>query len=513
MSRFLSTLAAGLLLGCLVVPVAAQSLGLDMINTRRELSGRLWGSGSWIAFTIDEDEKDLNGDNDIRDTILCLSDMRTGNIQETGLAITYSLADTDSDWPVAISGDQVAVQVSEADNGGKDLNGNGTNNDDALALYNPRTRQAEYIGAAGRNPVFLGTKLYFVQPESAAKKDLNGDGDLRDQVLCSYDTTTRQHESLGMEAANGFHVAGDWIATETSEASQFARDLNDDKDLGDTVIQLYQISTKKWTNTHLAMAADVPVVLTSRLAAFGVLEVAQGDKDLNNDMDDKDAVCHVWDLAAGEATNTGVDCSGGLGADGTLVGFAATERSQGNKDLNGDMDSEDVVAFSFSLATKRAVSLKVDASGSLAVGGGKILISCGELDQNSQDLNRDKDTDDYVLLVYDPISNKVTNTAVAVDGDLVANEGTLAWKVLEGDQFDRDLNRDGDTDDLILCVMDLATGSYAATGWACGDYVCPTSRGVGFACLEEDQGSRDLNGDKDTDDEIVQLARKKAMGG
>ena len=70
-----------------LVPAAAQSLGVDLINTRRELSSRVWGSGHWMAFCVDEDEKDLNGDRDAEDTILCITDLRSVKTWELGIAM------------------------------------------------------------------------------------------------------------------------------------------------------------------------------------------------------------------------------------------------------------------------------------------------------------------------------------------------------------------------------------------------------------------------------------------
>jgi hypothetical protein len=517
MRRIRHLLAAAFLLGLLPLishPAGAQNnLGFDILSTRRELSGQMWGTGHWIAFCVEEDGRDLNRDGDDRDTILCVADLRTMTVHETGIAIEYGLSDDDEAWPVATSDDLIAVVMNEADNGGKDLNGNGTTTDDVLAIYNPSTRQRTVVGVDARNPVFLNNKVYFQQSEAVARKDLNGDGDARDVVLSVYDPATRQVESLGMECAMGFLAAGDWLLTRTSEAAQGNRDLNGDRDNQDEVAQLYQISQKKWINTTLESSFDV--ALTPKLAIVGVDERKQGNKDLNGDGDMLDVVAHIWDLTIADADpvahiiNTGQDCSGGVDADGGIAAFVTAEAAQGNKDLNMDQDTEDDVAQAFILAEKKVVNIGRDASGGIAVGAEKVAFVCSEIGQGDKDLNGDKDADDDVLLIYDPSANKVVNIGYAVDGDLACAEGTLGWRVLEQDQFDRDLNRDGDTDDSIVFLMDLNRGRFGSTGHAGGEYLHVNARGAGFAVLELDQGERDLNNDKDLDDEVMHIARIK----
>jgi len=503
-----------LLIPLLTVPAGAQqSLGLDVLNTRRELSGRMWGSGNWITFCMEEDGKDLNGDGDDRDTILCVADLRTLTVQETGMAIEYGLTDDDDAWPAAVSTDMIAVTMNEADNGGKDLNANGTTTDDVLALYNPMTKQRTVLGVAGRCPRFLNGKLYFLQKEAIARKDLNGDGDALDDVLSVYDPATKQVESLGMDCEGGYLAAGDWILTRTTELHQGNKDLNGDSDALDEVAQLYQISTKKWTNTTLESSGAV--ALSPKLAIVGVDEKKQGNKDLNGDKDVMDQVAYVWDLTSASAdavdhiTNTGQDCSGGVAADGEIASFVTSEAAQGAQDLNMDQDAEDDVAQVYQLSTKQVTNTARDASGGIAAGAGKVAFVCSEIAQGNRDLNTDKDADDDVLMVYDVAAHKILNVRYTVDGDLSCAEGTLAWRVLESDQFNRDLNRDGDTDDSVVFVMDLDKMTFASTGLVGGEYLCTTSRGASFAVSELDQGDRDLNGDKDDDDDVTHIVRIK----
>ena len=507
-----------LLVPLLMVPAGAQqSLGIDVFNTRRELSGRMWGSGNWITFCVEEDGRDLNADGDDRDTVLCVADLRTLMVQETGMAIEYGLSDDDDAWPAAVSNDLIAVTLNEADNGGKDMNGNGTATEDVLALYNPTTKQRTVLGVAARSPRFLNGKLYFLQKEAIARKDLNSDGDALDSVLSVYDPATKQIESLGMDCEGGYLAAGDWILARTTELHQGNKDLNGDRDMLDEVAQLYQVSTKTWTNTTLESSGAV--ALSSKLVIVGVDEKRQGNKDLNGDKDVMDQVAYVWDLnspaanapvnAADHITNTGQDCSGGVVADGEVAGWVTSEAAQSAQDLNMDQDTEDDVVQIYQLSTKTVTNTARDGSGGIAAGAGKIAFVCSEIAQGNRDLNLDKDSDDDVLMIYDVAANKILNVRYTVDGELGCAEGTLVWRVLESDQFNRDLNRDGDTDDSVALVMDLEKMSYVSTGLAAGEYLCATARGASFAVSEVDQGDRDLNGDKDDDDDVLNIVRIK----
>src|SRR5688572_17830864 len=202
-----------LLLGALLTvlppalgPVSAQSFRVSVANLRREPAGRIWGAGNWMAFSMDEEAVDLNRDGDKVDSVLTLVDQRTLAVHDTGIAIDFGLADDEDDWPIAFSGDLAAVQVSEADQGKRDLDGNGSPTENVLALYDATTRQLTNLGVTGRRPAFLGGRLYFSQPEPIARKDLNADGDTGDLVLCVYDPATRQTQSLGMECGDGFQA-------------------------------------------------------------------------------------------------------------------------------------------------------------------------------------------------------------------------------------------------------------------------------------------------------------------
>ena len=138
-----------------------------------------------------------------------------------------------------------------------------------------------------------------------------------------------------------------------------------------------------------------------------------------------------------------------------------------------------------------------------------------EVEEDKTDLNRDGDTDDTVLHVFDDELGTAVNTRLAA-GALAAGEPSLLqlpvstdervfFLVPESDQG-RDLNRDGDLLDDVLHSYDARTGVSRGTSLASsfdanhveGDYVA-------FRVDERRQGA-DLNGDGDTEDGILFVA-------
>lgn len=518
--RLLAPLLPLALVVGLAVPVIAQTLGFDVMNTRREISGRMWGSGHLVLFCVEENEaNDYNEDGDARDAGLFVGDLRSLTTTSTGIAVSYNLTDNERDWPAAAAPELglVAVQWSEAENGEKDVNNNGRATDDVLCIYNVATKQKTWLGSGGSQPTWSGGKLYFAQPESPVGRDLNGDGDLRDFVLCFYDPKTGQVQSLGAECSTGFRVAGDWAATMTSEAGQGNRDLNFDRDANDRVVQLYQLSARRWLNTGLESAyePEVQIRLTPKLCAIGTNEANQGGKDLNGDGDVSDCVLQVVTLPANgsdplQTFNSAQDCSGGIQAHDNLTAIITSEKAQHKRDLNGDKDAEDDVVQTFTLGAQAIQDTGLEGAEGIYLSAGKVAVPVSEASQSDRDLNGDKDVDDYVLHLYDAVRNKISNTKVTVEQALLGNEGTLIWRVSEMDQADRDLNRDMDTDDSIVAVMDMATGHWSVTGYATMlSEMWPVARGCVFALSEMDQGGRDINNDGEMDDDVVVMLRKK----
>jgi len=511
--RPLTRIALSLVLVAAVVPAAGQSLKPLPFNTKQPIVGHMWTAGSWAAFCMEETNRSLNGDEDTEDTVLVFVDLRTMSLVPTGLALDFTEVDNEESPPVAFGKGYAAFLVSEADQGGRDLNGDGKANGNVVGIVNLANRQSTNLGFAAHYLRFREDTLYFVRSEADAKQDLNGDRDLRDQVLSSYDPINRKFESLGMEADLGVGAAGDWIVTYTSESAQGGRDQNGDGDTLDVVAMLYSLSQKNWRSSGLEASGGG--VLTPKLFAAGVEEGRQGKQDLNRDGDATDTVCVVYDLNTGKLFNTGQECGGGIAADDTVVGLVTRERMQGpqdpaRQDLNKDGDNKDDVLQIYVLGSESVRNPGWDASGGIAAAGGRIAFSCDEMNQGKKDLNRDRDALDLVLMIYDPITNAVKSLGIATEGPLIAAGSRVAFKVPEADQRDTDLNGDRDLEDLVVHVMDVASEAPYNTRLASGQQMGIGPQAVVFPVSEFDQGNADLNGDRDADDDIGYVIRLSA---
>ena len=121
----------------------------------------------------------------------------------------------------------------------------------------------------------------------------------------------------------------------------------------------------------------------------------------------------------------------------------------------------------------------------------------------SGSLNGDGDTDDEVVQLVDGLGATenlgIAGRALAMSADIVAAV------VPEADEDDTVLNGDGDTDDGVLFIYDLATTSWSNSGLASADTLRVTGSRVAFVVPEADQGAGPLNGDGDSDDGIAHV--------
>jgi Tol biopolymer transport system component len=126
-------------------------------------------------------------------------------------------------------------------------------------------------------------------------------------------------------------------------------------------------------------------------------------------------------------------------------------------------------------------------------------------------LNGDTDTTDRVVQLWrgDSRAENLGRAAVAV----ALSEQRLAALVSEDAEGQTDLNGDGDTKDLVVETHPVATaGDWTNLGQA-ADHVDVAGDIVAFTTPEAAQGNRDLNGDGDTLDRVVQVYDAAADGG
>ena len=198
--------------------------------------------------------------------------------------------------------------------------------------------------------------------ESGEAVDLNGDGDTADEVLAVHGVSAPAGSWIETAtAADRVEATGDAVALATAEAAQGSVDLSGDGDASDRVLQVFDAATQTLTNT----GAEVEEFATgSHLIALRTAESAQG-VDLNGDGDLGDFVLQVFDLTTSTLLNSGqtaIPCDQEACDPRTpyrvlddTVRFLTLESAQG-EDLNGDGDTDDVILqiFNAGLASSGA---------------------------------------------------------------------------------------------------------------------------------------------------------------
>ncbi len=298
--------------------------------------------------------------------------------------------------------------------------------------------------------------LTFTVSEFLEGSDLNADGDTADFVLHVHDVRSGKITNLGLDTviSSGFmcdfpelyfQLDGSLVAFAVSERGQGNRDLNADGDTEDFVLHVHDARTGVTSNLGLALSnigdskrTGLVFWLSGDLVALAVSEMAHGESDLNTDGDAEDLALHVHDTRSGITTNLGLavpwtDCCPRLlspqiypQVDGDLVAFVVPEAHQGGMDLNGDGDASDGVLHVYD------ARVRVTTNVGLANGAGSWFTSTNfQFDGNwlaftvpeeNEDLNRDGDTEDWILHVADltrvetpPFARGDTNTDNTID--------------------------------------------------------------------------------------------------
>lgn len=187
-------------------------------------------SAERLVFAVGEARQggtDLDGDGDASDAVAHVIELDEGGVHDTRLALSES-----SYYPMAVAERQTALLVSEAANGGRDLNGDGDLDDDVLHVVGANLRLRPWnIGLAGGSYYagrmqWAGDELLFVVPERNQRQDRNGDGDTEDVVLHRLDSTGT---ATSVELASGtFAVRKQVVVLAVAEAAQGFDDLDGD---------------------------------------------------------------------------------------------------------------------------------------------------------------------------------------------------------------------------------------------------------------------------------------------
>ncbi len=203
--------------------------------------------------------------------------------------------------------------------------------------------------------------------------------------------------------------------------------------------------------------------------------------------------------------NVGLDGVGILFDNGRVV-FRVSEDRQGETDLNGDGDTSDFVPHLFNVRTGVITNVGLAAIlGSLDRNWATLVVR--EENQAATDLNGDGDTDDRVLHVFNLATGAITNVGLAVQS-FQLDKGRVAFTVPESNQAATDLNGDGDTDDRVLHLFNAKTGAVTNLGFDISR-VFIDNKWIVFEVREANQAATDLNGDDDAFDRVLHLLNLK----
>jgi hypothetical protein len=362
-----------------------------------------------LAFSVDESRQgntDLDGDGDAVDLVVHAYDARADAIFDTGLATRG--------YAPLVAGTLVVVEVDEAGQGNTDLNGDGDAFDDCALGFDIATGTVVNFHAAidgvCANDLVIGLA---VNEALQGETDLDGDGEISGVTLFVIDTATLTVRNLALQMSDrrAMTAIGAQLAFSVGENNGAPRDLNGDGDTRDQVLFVHDSSTGMTTNLRLAIS-DVQFFPFRESAAQLCFTVRESDQraDLNGDGDLGDRVFHVYDSTDGSVTNLGVGANefvGAITASASLFGFRVSESGQGNRDANGDGDTDDRIVYVYDFVRRSLHGTRVAATGEPAVGDGFALFGASEARQGGHDLNRDGDAFDNVVQTFrrvDPAS-------------------------------------------------------------------------------------------------------------
>lgn len=277
---------------------------------------------------------------------------------------------------------------------------------------------------------------------------------------------------------------GHLVAALVSETTQ-GQDLNEDGDLGDRILHLYDAKKRKVTNLGLE---GWPLNFGEDFVAFEVPEYETG-QDVDGDGHLWGYVLHVSDVQRRTVYNLGLPAPGKILSKGrSLIFGMPTNNSTAIYDVDsGILHDVGLPAVDRMLADN------------------KVLIEVLE-GLAGVDLNQDGDLDDRILHTYDLDSGEVHNTRLSTD--LLATAGDWAASLISERETLEDLNGDGDSLDWIVQLFSAEDGRFLNTGLAIGpplpeDLVTLTENRLWVKVHEYSQGQQDFNEDGDLQDNVL----------
>jgi hypothetical protein len=296
---------------------------------------------------------DLTGDCDLADTVLQVLDTSTGG---SGPATLRTLCPTSQ---VAVFDGRAAFLRPEAagDAPGcpaRPLNdADAEDGDEVVHLWDGT--QVHNLGEAA---TWVGMSrdwiAALVSEADQGGTDLNGDDDVADAVVQVHPASGGGTWINLSHAADAADVNGRYVAFLTPEAAQGSRDLNADGDAQDRVVHAFDAEAATPV-ANTTQAAEELVLGATGLVAFRTLESSQGANggtDLNGDGDREDGVLQIFDATMGGTLSSGsavtpcrleaCDPRTPYRVQDDTVTFLTFEGDQ-QRDLNGDGDQTDLV--------------------------------------------------------------------------------------------------------------------------------------------------------------------------
>jgi len=386
----------------------------------------------------------------------------------------------------------------------QDLNGDGDLEDEVVHVYDARRNSLLNIGQAFsarpegtfvQQPLVAGRWMAFLVDEfDQGGIDVNGDGDALDAILWTYDADREEARSLGLTVINinGFYQLTETRLVAAALDDEFGLTVFDHDRRTRTTRRIGGLAT----GTPAAIHGDEVAVV---LAEFPRSEGAEAD--LNGDGDSLDHILRIFDFRTETLLNTGL-ASGGLpiplGRDWLV---AVNEFQHGGQDLDGDGDVDGFVYHLYDPASGVSENLRLPFSNFRAETDDRVFLGMSELVEE-EDLNGDGDGTDTVLLVVDAATRSVANFGVAVR-EMVLLDRWLIALVPESEQGGIDLSGDGDSDDDVLHAIDLRTLRVHDLGVDASFSEVVAVGNTLFFLREESASATDWNGDGDLDDRVL----------
>ncbi len=405
--------------------------GLGMRNAGvHDLNSQVVDGADRFFLYVLERTTDLNGDGDTDDQVVHSFEPSSASLTNYGLATFLG--------GVFIQGMQSAsgvavVRVWEPDQGGTDLNGDGDAMDGVLHVLDaglPAQNLALAHSGGCLGTTVIGAVGLLTMPVSEAAQggvDLNGDGDGTDDVLHVWEAGTATNLGLSVDAVDcggvpWGHVYESGVVFGVNEAEQGDSDLNGDGDSSDFVAHFYTAGSGV---INLGVAG---LLFSSAGGHSGipVPEWEQGGADLNGDGDASDYVFHIFEPSSG-LTNTGYAIGTATHLDDST--FLGLVPESGLGDLNGDGDATDDVLHSIDIggtATNLGVAARDSFSAVSGGSGGVSIALVNEARQGGTDLNGDGDTSDDVAHAV------VASSSLLCGGETITIMGTAGDDVLVG---------------------------------------------------------------------------------